>query len=151
MLIQTAMKKILILTFVCATLLSKADYWTQKASFPGPGRQVPSSFVIGNNGYVSCGDQGTLFNDLWEYNSVTNIWTQKANLPAAGRFGAVGFSINNKGYIGTGYGFNDFWEYNPVTNAWTQKTNFGGTGRSYAVGFSIGNKGYIGLGGVREH
>src|SRR5690349_2280944 len=108
--------------FLCITYSVQADYWTQLANFPSAGRQLSSGFAIGSKGYVTCGEGGTYFNDLWEYDPALNLWTQKANLPGAGRYGAVAFTINDKGYIGTGAYplMDDFWEYDPVTNAWTQ-------------------------------
>src|SRR6185369_14345897 len=126
------MKLFLTSIFLLFALIASADYWTQKATFPGPGRQVPASFVINGKGYVSGGISPLLYlNDLWEYDPATNGWTQKADLPGAGRYGAVGFAINSKGYIGIGgtpY-LNDFWEYDAPTDTWTQKADFGGPPR----------------------
>ena len=124
-----------------------ADYWTQMAVFPGGIRQIPTSFTIGNKGYVYGGFDGGNLSDLWEYDPALNVWIQKADLPSTPRSGAVGFSIGNKGYVGTGSNLSDFWEYDPALNSWTQKSNFGGGNRDMAVGFAIGNKGYMGLGG----
>ena len=146
------MKKLLTLLSLSLSLsVVKADYWTQKANFPGSGRQVSTGFAVNNKGYVSCGlGPSGYLHDLWEYDPATNIWTQKADLPATVRFGATGFSINNKGYVGTGgYSgtyFNDFWEYDPAADLWTQKADFGGLPRQRGAGFSIGTKGYIGCG-----
>jgi|GEM_PF-726217 len=126
----------------------KADYWTQLSDFPGPVRQVSSSFTIGSRGYVCCGYNGSSLADLWEYNSVTNQWTQKAELPGAGRNGAASFAIGNKGYVGMGAGEQtDFWEYDPVANSWTRRADFPGAARGFAASFAIGTKGYFGLGG----
>lgn len=131
-----------------AVFFARADYWTQLSDFPGPVRQVPSSFVIGSRGYVCCGYDGSDLNDLWAFNAITNQWTQCASLPAGGRNGAVSFAIGNKGYIGLGSReVNDFWEYDPVPNSWTRKADFPGTARGFAASFAIGDKGYVGLGG----
>lgn len=142
------MKKIYtIILFACLAISANADFWTQLANFPGAGRQLASGFSIGNKGYVTCGEGGVYYGDLWEYDPVTNQWTQLANLPGAGRYGAVAFSINDKGYVGTGAYplMDDFWEYDPVTNTWTQRASITGA-RGFAVGFAIGSKGYIGCG-----
>src|SRR5258706_2005338 len=126
------MKKILTLYLICCSIISKADYWTQKASFPGAGLEYPFSFSIGNKGYVGCGrdSSGALQNDFWEYDLPTNVWTQKANFGGVPRYAACGFSIGNKGYAGLGSVFinykQDFWEYDPAANVWVQKANFGG-------------------------
>ena len=142
------MKKIICSIFVlCLASSSYADYWTQLANFPGQGRQLASGFSIGNKGYVTCGEGGLYFNDLWEYDPASNLWTQLADLPGAPRYGAVAFTINGKGYIGTGAYplMDDLWEYDPVSNTWAQKASIVGA-RGFAVGFSIGMKGYIGCG-----
>src|SRR5437773_784165 len=122
--------------------------WTQKASFPGLGRELPVSFVIGNKGYVGCGVyiSNTNLDDFWEYDPPTNVWTQKGSLPGAGRYTGVGFSLNGKGYFGTGISgvyLKDVWEYDPVLNKWTQKANLPGPARADATAFSLCGKGYI--------
>jgi N-acetylneuraminic acid mutarotase len=71
--------------FSCISFFAAADYWTQLANFPAQGRQLASGFSIGNKGYVTCGEGGSYFNDLWEYDPATNQWTQLASLPGAGR------------------------------------------------------------------
>src|SRR5690349_12983225 len=94
--------------------VAQADYWTQKASFPGTLRQVSSSFVCYDKGYVSCGygQLSNALNDCWEYDPATNTWTQKASIPGAGRYHSVGFAINNKGYIATGANaYDELWEF----------------------------------------
>jgi hypothetical protein len=152
------MKKLFFFLFIfclfsTANLFSQGT-WVSKASYGGTYRQGHVGFSIGVKGYFAAGSNsaGILQNDLWEWDSLTNVWTQKASFGTPdGRNGGVGFAIGNKGYVGTGYNFtdgfmNDFWEWNQATNTWVQKANFGGTGRDYAVGFSIGNKGYIGTG-----
>src|SRR6266850_280477 len=93
------MKKLFTLILICLTLIAKADYWTQKATFPGMGLIAPFSFSIGNKGYIGTGSHT---NEFWEYDPLTNLWSQKANFGGGNRYGAVGFSINNMGYLGTG-------------------------------------------------
>ena len=152
------MRKIVTLYLICCSLISKADYWTQKADFGGTARYSAVGFSIGAKGYVGTGSTGIGCNncvkDFWEYDPATNSWAQKADFGGVERYVAVGFSIGNKGYIGTGGASTgnkkDFWEYDPITDTWTQKASFGGTGRSAAVGFSIGNKGYIGTGSNKK-
>src|SRR6185295_14769167 len=108
------MKKIFTLILTCFTLFAKADYWTQKAIYPGAGPEFPFSFTIGSKGYVGCG-VGTSASyyqkDFWEYDPSTNVWTQKADFGGLPRYAATGFSIGNKGYAGLGETsnlFNDF-------------------------------------------
>jgi N-acetylneuraminic acid mutarotase len=155
------MKKIYILSILSISFLfslsSKADYWTQKADFPGFKRTLPISFSIGNLGYVGWGTdtQNMSVKDLWAYNVSTNTWTQKATLPGVNnaRSGAACFanSTSGKAYAGLGQNtlgtlFADWWEYNSATNTWASKAAFPGGARSLAVGFFTGLYGYVGMG-----
>jgi N-acetylneuraminic acid mutarotase len=149
------LKKLFTLSLILFSFFAEADYWTQKADFPGIGIDYPFSFSIGNKGYVGTGAIDapwfTVTNEFWEYDPSANVWTQKANFGGNSRFAAIGFSIGNKGYAGLGTDssgtyLQDFWEYDPSTNIWTQKANFGGGSRTFAMGFSIGNAGYAGTG-----
>ncbi|MCX6275179.1 MAG: T9SS type A sorting domain-containing protein [Bacteroidetes bacterium] len=140
------MKKFLLTLLIFCSHLTKADFWTQMATFPGIGTVAPFSFVIGNLGYLGCGSNTKEF---WEYDPVTNVWTQKANFGGIPRQYALGFSILNKGYAGTGrdggVALSDFWEYDPSANVWTQKTDFPFL-REGGISFSYGTKGYMGTG-----
>lgn len=143
------MKKILILSLIFLPLISKANYWTQRANFGGMARTEAAGFSIGAHGYIGTGNDGSGYlQDLWEWDQGANTWTQKASIPIS-RQAATGFSVGNKGYICCGYNgsyLNDLWEYDPTNNQWTQKTNFPSTGRRYPMSFSIGNMGYVGTG-----
>jgi len=131
------------------------DTWSQKADFPGGGRNAAVGFSIGNKGYVGTGSDASATEhtkDFWEYDPATNAWTRKADFPSDPRTVATGFSIGNKGYIGLGRSadfaqyYNDFWEYDPATDTWTRKADFAGTSRYATSSFTIGTKGYIGTG-----
>lgn len=120
--------------------------WSQKSNVGGSGgRDAPIGFSIGNKGYIGTGwNNGTAYNDFWEYDPSADVWTQKANVPGGGRSYAYGMSINNKGYVGGGYGQTDeFWEYDPVTNTWIQKASFTGGGIYFATAFATASKGYV--------
>jgi len=122
--------------------------WTQKASFPGPGRAYAHHFTVSGKAYVGGGTNGTNLNDLWEYNPVADTWTQKNNPPYPARNGALAFALKEKGYVGTGQiagptNTNDFWEYNPGTDTWTQRANLPGGVRNHALGFAITEHGYV--------
>jgi N-acetylneuraminic acid mutarotase len=148
------MKKLFILLTLSLSLsLVKADFWTQRASFPGTNRDGCFSFSIGNKGYIGCGydTNWTCTRKFWEYDKATNSWSQKADYPDSARIYAIGFTIGNFGYAGTGVSpaggwFDDFWKYDPLTNTWTQIAAFGGGPRSEACAFVINNKGYVGTG-----
>ncbi|HKR04490.1 MAG TPA: T9SS type A sorting domain-containing protein [Bacteroidia bacterium] len=146
------MKKISALILICFTLIAKADYWTQKASF-GYAMAGAAGFAIGNTGYIGTGVLNTLPVNLFRaYNPATNFWTSKAMFGGLVRCRGTGISIDSLGYIGLGIGLNndlqDWWQYNPATNTWTQKADFGGGPTRDVASFSIGSFGYVATGGV---
>jgi N-acetylneuraminic acid mutarotase len=147
------MQKLLTLLFIVASVFSKADSWTQKASFGGTARVGVAVFSIANKGYIGLGTDSypsyNFRNDLWEYDESTDTWTQKANFPGAARYGTLNFSIGTKGYLGSGWNgsyFNDFWQYDQQLNNWTQKGNFPGVAREGGFSFVINNIAYAGFG-----
>lgn len=135
------------------------DAWSQRAAFPGSVRESGIAFSAGGKGYFGMGaaltattpQTAVFYNDLWEYNPVSDTWNAKASLPASGREGAVAFELNGFGYVGTGFGgvagnLADFWEYDPATNNWQQKAFFPGSPRTMASGVGINGKGFVGMG-----
>ena len=141
------MKKILFTFFFFLAWgfnIALADFWTQMATCPAAGKELPISFSIGNKGYVGCGANSF---DFWEFDPASNTWTQKADVGTSVRRAGVGFSINDKGYAATGeVVLTDFWEYDTTANTWTQLPDFPGPGRSFAAAFVIGSKVYLGGG-----
>jgi N-acetylneuraminic acid mutarotase len=140
------------------------DIWTQKADFGVGVQSGGAAFAIGDKGYIIAGDSTVPFagsfclNDVWEYNTNTNIWTQKNDLPITGtgeRAGGLAFAIAGKGYFGLGsdcsggnYPYvRDFWEYNPSNDTWTQKATFAGYGGVGAQSFILNDKAYVCQGG----
>lgn len=135
-----------------------SNTWTQKASFPGPARYSSSVFVLNNKAYFCSGAHWdgttggyTPYNDVWEYNPLTNSWLQKSNFPGAGRHDAFAFSYAGKGYLCFGQAanqsrLNDLWQYDPMTDTWTQKATFPGTARSAGIQFGYQKYGFVGLG-----
>ena len=126
------------------------DTWIQKATFPGGPRTLAVAFSIGHKGYIATGWSSNAYtyngayNDLWEYDPVSNSWTQKASMPCPPTMNGAAFVIGNKAYIVTdSYGM---WEWDQFTNTWSQKTPFPPGFRHNALAFSIGNKGYFGTG-----
>ncbi len=132
------------------------NLWTQKASFRGPGRDQPVSFVIGNKGYVGTGSTdpfsaATVTNDFYEYDPATDKWTTKAPIPGTARCRAFGFALNGKGYLGAGEDqtiskLSDFYEYDPTTDKWIKKADFPAP-NARACGFDFGAVGMV-AGGV---
>ena len=130
------------------------ETWSVCSSMPsGQQRQYSAGFSVNGKGYIFGGVNcsGVLFNDLWEYNSVTNGWIQKANMPALERYGCVNFVINNIAYIVGGKtavnnGIPDVWAYDPLTDNWIQKTNMPTNGMWRGVSYQYNNLGIVGLG-----
>lgn len=128
--------------------------WTPKAPLPAQARYGAGSFVIGDTGYVCCGNRGIAtgpFSQLvFGYDATSNTWSQKASFPGTARYGCRGGSINGKGYLvggiyDTGSGsttliFSDLWQYDPATNLWWSKTSIPGPGRHYPSVFVLNNR-----------
>lgn len=133
------------------------DDWDDEGSLgglegDGLERGSASAFAVGNKGYICLGQGVTnpFFDDLWEYDPVTNAWTQKADFIGSARRQGIGFAIDDYGYVGLGIDANgfckDMYKYDPANNMWTQLNDFGGTARKEAVGFAMGGQGYVGTG-----
>ncbi|MEO5569500.1 MAG: kelch repeat-containing protein [Bacteroidia bacterium] len=141
----------LFMLMIFSSVVKSQNVWVQKTNFPGAARYHATGFTIGDKIYVTTGwNNSTNYNDLWEYNTITDTWMQKTNFPGAARYAAVGFSIGNKGYVCCGrYGntyLKDLWEYDQSSDTWTQKTDFGGTGRHHPIAFVIDSIAYVGTG-----
>ena len=115
-----------------------------------PARTNPILWSVGNKIYLFGGNVfSTIYNDLWEFDILTNNWTwikgtnttnqsgnygtkgvaSSSNVPGARGIGpASACSYNNKLYLFGGQGYNsgttlgqlnDIWEFDPTTNNWT--------------------------------
>ena len=131
---------------------SSTNTWTQKASFPGIGRQELSAFVIGNYAYIGLGrnvQTGECFKSFYRYDPINNQWSQVADCPVK-RYAAGSFSIGTTGYITCGLApneprYNDLYAYNPSTNTWSQKTSLPTLlgGRAFPCTISANGKAYL--------
>ncbi len=143
---------VIILLFAFAILtpsVVSADYWTQKANYPGNGRSRTFCFSIDDKGYFGCGDYIGYASDFWQYDTTANTWTSKATFGGGGRWSGVSFSVAGFGYAGLGWSgtmMDDIWKYDPVADTWTQMNNFPAGQRQVPASFSIGNKAYIATG-----
>ncbi len=76
-----------------------------------------STFTINGRGYLVCGTNGSLVNNVWEYDPVQDLWTERTEFEGSSRTEAVGFSAGSYGYIVTGrsssYYFYDLWTFDP--------------------------------------
>ena len=72
--------------------------WFQEADFPSPGRSGATSFVIGTNGYIGLGTDGTTHNtSFFKYDASSGMWSPIADYPGSARRGSVAFAIDGKG------------------------------------------------------
>jgi len=75
------------------------------------------AFVMGDKAYVTCGENGGIFRDCWEYDFVTDTWVKKTAFEGTERTGALGFAVKNRGYVTTGrnssLSFDDLREFLP--------------------------------------
>lgn len=60
------------------------------------------SFVMDNKAYITCGENGSVLGDTWEYDFATDVWTKKTAFEGVARVGAIGFSVSNRGFVLTG-------------------------------------------------
>ena len=127
----------------------RADYWTQKANYPGNGSSRSFCFPIGDKGYIGCGDGIVTAGDFWQYDTTLNVWNQKAAFGGGGRWSGVSFGVGGYGYAGLGWSggmMDDIWKYDPVADTWTQMNNFPAGQRQVPASFVIGSKAYIATG-----
>ena len=106
-----------------------ADQWTEKNFISNVStetfddayaivRSNAVSFVMNGKGYVSCGENGAILKDTWEYDFTTDQWTKKTDWEGLERTGAAAFSVKNRGFLLTGrnstYRFDDMREFFPA-------------------------------------
>lgn len=81
-------------------------------------RNNAASFVMGDKAYISCGENGGVLNDTWEYDFATDLWTKKTAYEGVARTGAIAFSVANRGFLLTGRSsnatFDDIREFFPL-------------------------------------
>lgn len=144
-----------ILLFLCLTLyqIGYNQTWTQKANFTSA-RFAASSFSVNGKGYICLGsDAQNYFNDLQEYDNITNTWQSKAQFPGALRRTAISFVIDSLAYVGLGWNNNgpstytDMYSYNPNQDTWTSIASYPGNGGRQSMAAAVLGKGYV-VGGI---
>ena len=128
-----------------------SNTWTQKATFPGPGRCDAVGTNIGNYGYVGTGSPliHPYYSDWWEYDPSADHWYRRADLPGTwGRAAASSFSIGLYGFITCGEIYtiglaNDLWAYDPYYDHWQQEASLPASARMYATGFNYQSYGAL--------
>ncbi len=114
--------------------------WKQMNDFPGTARASATSFVYRDRAFIGLGrsdPNGGFLNDLWQYNSQTDLWTRKTDFPGTARVKAIGAVIGDKAYVGLGAvaslqggQFSDFWEYDIINDTWKQLASFPGEAKN---------------------
>lgn len=135
------------------SLSAQNDLWIPKPDLgdgsSGLKRTGAVSFTINGKVYIGLGKDGSTYHqDLWVYDTITEVWTQKADFVGIGRIGAFSMVMNNKAIIGTGEiaggnRTNTVYKYEAGPNTWTAVADFSGGVRSYASAFSIGTRGFV--------
>jgi hypothetical protein len=61
-----------------------------------------AAFVIGDQAYISTGENGIYYTYTWQYTFSTDLWLEKTPFEGPATTGGVGFSVGGLGFIGTG-------------------------------------------------
>jgi hypothetical protein len=144
------------LSFLLTSTASSQDIWVQRDSVNGPPKANCVSFVIGDDGFIATGYNGSSKKrSMYSYDIDQDDWDDEVSMggisgDGLNRTSAIGFSCDNWGFVGLGEGdgyvFQDMWMYDKVLDTWTQMADFEGPARTQAVGFHIGSLGFVGLG-----
>lgn len=109
------------------------DDWIQLPDFPGGGRSHALALSADSKAYVLAGGvaastldgEAVYYNDLWEFDPVTESWTLLGNLPGETRWRAYGWLLDQKIYIGGGsnpeQSFEDLYAFDLTTGTWEEK------------------------------
>ncbi len=80
-------------------------------------RMDASTFVINGKAYLSCGSNGSIVTNTWEYDPGTDLWEERTEFEGSSRTEAIGFAIDSYGYVVTGrnssYYMYDLWSFDP--------------------------------------
>lgn len=136
---------------------SETDSWEEKTEFPGGKRGFGYGVTDGAKGYVGFGSffndvtfDFEEYNDLWEYDPVSDTWTELSSCPCSGRSHPAMVLMDGKIFVGLGedeFGdLDDWWEYDIATDTWTEKTDFPSTRRHHPFYFGLGGEIYVGFG-----
>lgn len=124
------------------------DTWTEKAHFPGEGKNDLFCAVVDSCLYTTEGFTNIMFvPDTYKYDSRTDKWTKLADCPIYHGCTA-GFCLGSSFYVGTGFrgrNYKDFYRFQTQTGKWSRVADLP-EARILSNGLSINNKGYIMLG-----
>jgi len=127
---------------------TQTDTWSQKASFPGEGRN--DMFCTAVNGAIYTTMGFTVYkrsDETWRYDPQSDIWTQMPKNPYNAS-NIAGFTIGNSFYVGTGfrgYNMDIFYRFQTDIQKWTRMADLPDP-RMLSNGVAVNDKGYILLG-----
>jgi len=132
------------------------DSWTTLNPFPGGARSYAYGVATSGKGYIGFGSGrepgGPLsyYNDLWEFDPVTESFRELAPCPCTGRNHPAFVATSDKIFVGLGNGetgnTKDWWEYDIASDSWSQKPDFPGARRHHPYHFSIDGLVYVAFG-----
>ncbi len=132
------------------------DHWSQLSSdIPANGLLFPSSFVIGNKGYVLFGGTAPSglneLNSMWCIDGGNDSIYSRAQFPGVARQAGFAFANSSYGFAGGGQsGFTtnyyDMYMYDGANDQWSPIANAPMLGAAWSSVFVIGNIAYAGLG-----
>ena len=140
------------LFFACTLVSASHAQWSSIPSLSGGqiANDGAAAFSFGTKGYIVA---GATANDMYVYDTITNMWTNDGPVPAAmGHAFSMFFSLNGKGYVvggdTSGVPVSTVFRYDPAntTNPWTQLNDFGGGIRDAGFAFVINDTAYVGSG-----
>jgi N-acetylneuraminic acid mutarotase len=133
--------------------------WSSRKNFPGAYRFYGTAFSHEGKLYYGFGEghhepyngqNGEYYNDLWQYDPLTDDWSLKGAAPIPERSRAIAVVRGDQVYVGFGWenthfpiSFTDFWEVDPLTNTWTEISTPLPDSELYFLGMVAGDKVYI--------
>ncbi len=129
---------------------STAQSWNSISNFGGAATDGALALTINGKAYVF---GGIKYNEVWEYDPVSDTWSSKASIPVNGNLAwAFGFVLNNQAYVVGGDTTGSFavtdrvQVYDPVADSWTEKAPYGGGPADGGFAFTMSGKAYVGGG-----
>lgn len=132
--------------------------WQPRATMPHK-TFAAATFVLNGKGYVISGNNnGTVIQEMYEFNADMNEWTTKRKLynysndsyddkyTTIARQNAVAFVMGGYGYLATGSNGSltkNTWRYDATQDQWTEVTSFEATLREGAVAFTLGDRAFV--------
>jgi N-acetylneuraminic acid mutarotase len=122
--------------------------WNAKNPLPFSPRTYCATWATADKGYIGFGQtDGTLIEDIYEYNQSSDAWVKKNSLEAK-VINSSSFTIDGKPFLlcisltGNNESASNL-EYNPATDKWSSKSSLQSRFNSEITSFSIGKNAYV--------